>query len=91
MPYGWIITRDYICNGDDNDVMGPHDIPEAIAAALFNGDGDKFRMYDDDGEHYYDGRIIGNYNGLEPLEDFGMPNAGCTEVKLWKDGKWMIV
>lgn len=45
------------------------------------GEGQRFRMYDDDGELYYDGRIVGDYDGFEPLDDFGMPNVGCTNIR----------
>ena len=41
-----------------------------------------FTMYDDDNNCYYKGMIYGNYDGLEPLYDFGMPNAGCTYIKI---------
>jgi|TARA_R100001530_G_scaffold110783_3_gene78010 hypothetical protein len=39
-------------------------------------------MFDDDGVLYYAGLIWGDYDGFEPLDDFGMPNAGCTEIQL---------
>lgn len=46
------------------------------------GKGEKFKMYDDDGELYYEGRIVGeDYHQLEPLDDFGMGNAGCTDIR----------
>ena len=41
-----------------------------------------FTMYDDDSNCYYKGIICGEYDGLEPLYDFGMPNAGCTYIKI---------
>ena len=41
-----------------------------------------FTMYDDDDNCYYQGMIYGNYDGFEPLDDFGMPNAGCTYIKI---------
>ena len=39
-------------------------------------------MYDDDNNCYYKGMIYGDYDGTEPLYDFGMPNAGCTYIKI---------
>lgn len=45
------------------------------------------RMLDDDGEVYYHGRFItatgeyGSEDDFGPLEDFGGPNAGCTEIQ----------
>lgn len=52
-----------------------------------------FKMYDDDGIHYYSGYLLGKYEGCEqafnPLEDYGMPNAGCTDIKYKEsDGKY---
>lgn len=38
--------------------------------------------YDDDDVCYYMGIIGGDYDGFEPLDDFCMPNAGCTYIKI---------
>ena len=44
-----------------------------------------FRMFDDDEVLYYEGE--GNClehddgTGFEPLDDYGMPNAGCTIIE----------
>lgn len=47
----------------------------------------KFKIYDDDGNLYYTGLYIGS-DGAElgeeafgPLDDFGGPNAGATEIR----------
>ena len=42
----------------------------------------RFSMYDDDDNCYYEGMLYGEYDGFEPLYDFGMPNAGCTYIKI---------
>lgn len=88
---GWIITRDFIAEPDEEDAEGTYG-PDS-----FRGDpetlkrsGRRFRLLDDDGEVYYEGR----WNGLEgdeadafgPLHDFGGPNAGCTEMQYWDKG-----
>jgi hypothetical protein len=39
-------------------------------------------MFDGDGELYYSGTIWGDFDGFEPLDDFGTPSAGCIEIKL---------
>lgn len=49
----------------------------------------KFRMFDDDGNLYYEGVASGK--DLEPLYDYGMPNAGCTYIQFFEDGKWVTV
>lgn len=51
----------------------------------------KFRLYDDDGILYYEGRMNDwewENNPFGPLDDYGMPNSGCTELRYKKEGKW---
>lgn len=84
--YGWIIDRDIIAETYDDEsqagTIGPGDISETHEIALEAGEGDIFRLYDDDDELYYEGRIVGDYNGDEPLHDFGLPNAGATKIEI---------
>jgi len=47
----------------------------------------KFRMFDDDGELYYEGYSIDN-SSFDPMDDFGTPNAGVTEIKYVNNGKF---
>lgn len=52
-----------------------------------------FMMYDDDQELYYGGylktKLEGSEGAFRPLEDWGMPNAGCTDIKYKEaDGKY---
>jgi len=73
--YGWIIDVD-VFDGEATGVTGPRggmEVPE--------GEGEEFRMYDDDGVLYAEGRIVGDYDGFEPLDDFGEGNWGCIGVK----------
>ena len=75
MKYYWIITDAHL-----------EDLKEEIG--YYDGDTKikdnqaKFSMYDDDDICYYEGIIYGDYDGFEPLDDFGMPNAGCTYIKI---------
>lgn len=85
--YRWKITRDRISENElggssDKGVQGPRDADPSIT-----GNATRFSMYDDDGECYYEGMIYGDFEGFEPLDDFGAPNAGCTAIKL--DGEWL--
>lgn len=84
--YGWIIDRDHLAEQGigDTDVatMGPRNLSPEYKNGLSQGFGTKFKMYDDDGELYYEGRIVGSFDGMEPLDDFGMPNAGCTMIEV---------
>lgn len=75
--YYWTITKDRIENGEAKGVSGPYGCDENVRTNPA-----KFSMYDDDDTCYYEGMIYGNYEGFEPLDDFGMPNAGCTYIKI---------
>lgn len=86
MKYAWKITEDHL-DGEDTNITGPCSITPEQQTELDSGKGTPFQMLDDDGELYYSGIIIGNFTGFEPLDDFGMPNAGCTAIKV--SGKYL--
>lgn len=102
--YGWIIDTDHApdmsqpegTNANAKGVMGPPNISDNISDQLLApGYGRAFRMYDADGELMYTGRIItpkGKEEGeldFAPLDDFGKPNAGATEIHYQRDnGTW---
>ena len=95
--YGWIITRDFIDDdtpyerwGKDSvpvDVSGPRDAtPEQLAKAA--ADGAPFKIYDDDGIKYYEGRFWADDESgsdseaaFAPLDQYGTPNAGAVTIK----------
>ena len=95
--YGWILTRNHLEYEERSEgvtqkvVLGPRNIGENLETALRRGEGSAFRMYDDDGNLYYSGKIVGDYSGFEPLDDYGEPNAGCTDIKMIdkKSKKWV--
>lgn len=72
--YNWKITQDHL-DGEDVGVEGPKNFK------THSDNRADFQMFDDDGVLYYSGTIWGDYDGFEPLDDFGMPNAGCTEIR----------
>ena len=74
--YNWIIRRDHVGNGAENGLTGPRNKSRHTANET------AFQMYDDDGGLYYAGTIWGDFDGFEPLDDFGTPSAGCTEIRL---------
>jgi len=43
----------------------------------------RFRMYDDDDILYYQGQCT--EEAFDPLDDFGMVNAGCTRIDYEND------
>lgn len=97
-PYAWRIDVDHL-DDDGYDVgrQGPSDAPDKwleILNATPKRTGHvhadvriyTFRMYDDDGELYYTGRMITSGDPSEeacygPLGDYGMPGAGATEIR----------
>jgi hypothetical protein len=96
--YAWIIDwgNPNIDLQEEVGIKGPRGITPDQEEKLKAGEGEKFKMYDDDGIKYYEGRIIGERDydaGFEPLDDFGMPNAGCTDIhyKSKKTGQFEVI
>jgi len=75
MPF--IIDNDIISDGEDNGYTGPRGTSPAEKLKDLDH---YFRMYDDDGELYYEGRSDDD-SSFEPLDYYGEPNAGCTEIR----------
>jgi hypothetical protein len=88
--YAWIITQN-ILEHCPAKVIGPRSAPEALVKELTAGAGQPFRLFDDDGHLYYEGRIVGRFEGFEPLDDYGQPNAGCTSIQLRTEKGWEVV
>jgi len=85
----WRITHSWIEEvgvvGDERkktpiDVVGPRTCPPDEDDHKFKWT--EFRIYDDDGELYYEGIMNEHCEGLDPLDDFGTPNAGATELRI---------
>lgn len=83
--YAWLITHDHICDDDstsDAGTCGPFAVTLSREEIRNHADVRAFRMFDDDGEHYYTGCYVGpdDETLFAPLDDFGTPNAGCTRI-----------
>jgi len=96
--YGWIITKDYLSKSigekSKSGTMGPSSISDEITQRLKKGEGTKFRLYDDDGILYAEGLQITNgdeESEFAPLDDYGTPNWGCTELRQYIDGNWIVL
>lgn len=81
--YAWIITSDLI--GDGSAV--------GVSSKSWNDDMNlplMFRLLDDDGEVYYMGYSNDRWTerAFRPLDDYGMPNDGCTEIQYLVNDKW---
>lgn len=116
--YAWIIDTDHMPTesaapgtyGNAIGVHGPSNAPADLLDRLKAGEGVRFRLYDDDEELYYSGRLVTREGdetvtcdaevlpgwrlrlctsdpgetdtaSFGPLWDFGLPNAGCTELR----------
>lgn len=96
--YAWVITKDHLADeemvrvghpsGDsDAGVIGPRNAPDELIERLKAGEGNTFRMYDDDQILYYTGRALSEGDTWDegacfgPLDDFGTPNAGAVWIK----------
>jgi hypothetical protein len=104
---GWIITKDKVAdtsveapsNQNAVGLTGPSGLSPEIEARLKAGEGNAFRMFDDDNNLYYVGRFLEDETTadleaaeFQPLDNFGTPNAGCTYMEV-KDaqGKWVML
>jgi hypothetical protein len=86
--YAWIIDRDLLEDGKRAGLTGPRSAKPELLRQLTNRQGIQFRMMDDDDVVYYEGRIVGDCDGFEPLDDFGEGNAGCTGIDILENGNW---
>ena len=83
---GWVITKDHVSSAGEKSDEGrcstgyPH----------VRGPWHEFRIYDDDGELYYEGKS--SSKSFDPLDDFGTPNAGATSIAYRnKSGEWVVL
>lgn len=99
-PYAWVITRSYIEDSvpdsveygteaarRDVNVAGPHGATDE-QIDLARHEGVPFKIFDDDGIRYYEGRFwASDGDGADseyafgPLDDYGTPNAGAVTIK----------
>ena len=78
--YEYIITYDFL-EDEKWDKHVSEETPEYIAKCT-----KKFRLYDDDGELYFEGASSDSSN-FDPLDYFG-ESYGCTDIKYYENGKW---
>lgn len=91
-PYTWIVTRDAIL-GDSSDAVGKIGPRGAKNRERFDKiiiHGDHFRLLNDAGVVQFTGYILGEYEGREPLDDYGR-NNGCTSIEYERAGEWVAV
>lgn len=87
--YGWVITEDHIpVDGLPTAVgkVGPRDLGEELEEQLQTDESHPFELFDDDRILYFRGFLVGDFDGFEPLDDYGA-GSGCTLIKV--DGKFL--
>ena len=88
----WLITKDNLA--DPEDKAGTNSNAVGLGSSNYRKDvllPYRFRMLDDDGAVYYEGFC--SRESFQPLDDFGMPNAGCTMIEYWnnENHKWEVL
>jgi hypothetical protein len=53
-------------------------------------EGEHFRLLNREGQVRFLGMILGTYQGVEPLVDFGIARQ-CYVIQYRRDGKWVRV
>lgn len=84
--YAWGITRGKIEGLNVYGVIGPEDAPLTFDQIKSHEKAEKFRLLYGDGEVYCYGHMVdleGNASGFEPLDDFGTPGLGATEIQYY--------
>lgn len=97
----FLITRDFITRKNEEGygvgVTGPRTARDETIARLQKGEGDAFRLLDDDGLVYYHGRFLDDtlaedYQSepeFQALDCYGTPNAGAAWIQYRNEhGTW---
>ena len=85
--YWWRIDEDFLDGDNENSEVGTEGPYDGDFQNFDNEQG--FTLYDDDDNPYYHGYMYGDWYGFEPVDDFGMPNAGAVHIKLDGDEDYL--
>lgn len=86
MSYGWMIDKDHYGEGPEGTnqnavgIMGPRDMTDAIVTRLKAGEGQSFRMGDDDNDLYYEGRFFDEDYDTQDLRHLPLSRVDVTEA-----------
>jgi len=80
----WKITKAHMACALDSVGVASRNWREGLTAPL------RFRMRDDDGAVYVSG-VCTPETEFEPLDDYGMPGLGCTEIEFYEKGRWSVL
>jgi hypothetical protein len=81
----WEITKDWLANKKVS--IKSVDYTEGKTLPY------RFRLYDDDGVAYFEGysSTQDTERAFDPLDDYGTPDSGCTEIRYCRAGKWVTL
>jgi hypothetical protein len=79
----WYIDKD-ILDGKDVMILSAGDEEKTPNAVNYPF---PFRLLDDDEIVYFTGRSDDG-SDFEPLDDYGMPDSGCTDIQYLIEGEW---
>ena len=88
--HAWVITDDS-GNDDPSESMvrrGPAGTSLAFPTPRVVSDGERFRLLDPAGRVRFRGKLLGQFHGTEPLEEFGRQH-GCCDIEIERDGRWV--
>ena len=89
MKYAWVIDYEIYQNVGDTKITGPNGLSQKHFNSLNKGEGQEFQIFDADDILNCIGRIVGEYDGFEPLDDYATPSLGATTIKYKNEtGGW---
>lgn len=88
--YTWVILHEKVLgtSSDAVGIVGPGGGKGRARADRVIREGEAFRMRSLDGRIKYYGYILGDFDGTEPLRDFGLGNE-CTAIEYKQNGAWL--
>lgn len=84
----WIIDQDHVADDEFPEGTNLNAVGKRSRDKSEKGLFCKFKMFDDDGNLYYEGRADEIFD-MSPLDDFGKGNAGCTEIRYLQGEEWV--
>lgn len=90
--YQWILVSDQL-NGNTGEravKICERGFAQQVRVETVVSRGRQFRLRNPRGEVCYTGYIVGEFQGPEPLEDYGR-DVGCVGIDYERDGLWFAV
>jgi len=90
--YAWLVTQGISVESTATSLgrLGPPGAAKRFTIPRVLTTGEPFRLLDREGKVRFNGRIAGEYQGVEPVVDFGMDH-GCFLIEYQRGGRWVRV